>query len=112
MTAPNSPHSPLVNAAGVSLEHASPKRSVAVKQFVFDWSGLVAIAVAAMTWGAVNNRLDTAEDEVRRLRALNDTRTQSDIQIAATMATKADVQRVSDQVQALAAELRSARMGR
>lgn len=109
MTPTPPPHIVDVDGADIPNAHRAPMN---VKQFVFDWSGILAVAGVCVGWGAMSSRVQTVEDEIRRLRSSNDSRAVTDVQIAATMATKQDVQRVSDQVQALAAELRNARIGR
>lgn len=88
------------------------KSGKSVKQLFFDWSSVVAIGIAAITWGVTTNRIDNNTKEIERLRLRDDARVQSDIKIAADMATKTDVQRVSDKLDALANELRNARINK
>lgn len=99
---------PILDADGARVDHTTD-RAVTVKRLLFDWSSIVALMAAAASWGVNNSRIDTMSREVERLRATNDIRATADVRIAETMATKADVQRVSDQVQRLAEELRNAR---
>jgi len=101
-------HPPFVDSAGAVIEQP-PERSFSMKQLVFDWGGVVAIAIAAMTWATLTAQTTANTREIERLRAAGEARAVSDVRIAETMATKADVQRVSDQVQALALELRNGR---
>lgn len=81
------------------------------KRLFFDWSFIIPLVAGAIVWGAANNTITRNSEEIAMLRAANATRAASDIRIAEQMATRADVQKVSDQVQALAAELRN-RAGR
>lgn len=104
-------HPPFVDAAGATIE-LPPERSFNMKQLVFDWGGVVAIAIAAMTWATLTAETSANTREIERLRAAGDARAVADVRIAESMATKADVQRVSDQVQALALELRNTRGAR
>lgn len=104
----NPPPPPLVDEDGISV-HQNDRRSIDVKRLFFDWSSVVAIALAAMTYATLDNKTQTNADEIQRLRSAREERVAKDERIAETMATKADVQRVSDQVQALALELRRSR---
>lgn len=97
-----------IEQVGAIIEQP-PERSFSMKQLVFDWGGVVAIAIAAMTWATLTAETSANTREIERLRAAGDARATADVRIAETMATKADVQRVSDQVQALALELRNGR---
>lgn len=103
-------HPPLVDAGGSPLDPDDLTRPpVNAKRLFFDWSSVAAIAIAAMTYAALAGDVKANAREIERLREAGDARAQSDVRIAETMATKEDVQRVSDQVQALALELRSSR---
>jgi hypothetical protein len=96
----------LLDAAAESVDHEEIPR-VNVKRLLFDWSSVVAIAIAAMTWATLSSDVRANAREIERLRARDDARAIADVAIAANMATKLDVQRVSDQVTALAAQIRS-----
>lgn len=103
-------HPTLVDADGSDLRNDQPPRMNA-KRLFFDWSSVVAVAIACMTYATLAGDVKANAREIERLRAAGEARAQADVQIAARMATKDDVQRVSDQVQALAQELRGARAG-
>jgi len=102
-------HPPLVDTAGTPLENQETSAAVNVKRFIFDWSSLVAFVMVVLTWATLAAETASNTREIERLRAANEEHARSDIKIAETMATKADVQRVSDQVHALALELRNTR---
>ena len=81
------------------------------KQIMFDWSGVIAVAMAAITWGYYSNKLETQGDEIDKLRAANDARMQYDLNVTREMATKQDlnsaVSRLETSIQGLAAEWRT-----
>lgn len=82
------------------------------KRIFFDWSSVVAIAGVVATWATLSSSVNAHDREIERLRAAKDARALADVRIAETMATKTDVREVRDQVSALAAELRSARLNK
>lgn len=98
----------LVDTDGMAME---VKEGKSVKQVLFDYSGIAAMVALGIAWGVVSNSIARNGTEIDRLRARDDARGISDVRLAQDMATKDDVQRVSDQVQALASELRRAREG-
>jgi len=104
-------HPPLVDEAGHAV-HDTDRRAgggVGIKRLFFDWTGVVAVAMAAMTYASLAGTVQTNRQEIERLRVQNDARARSDVDIAARMATKDDVTRLAEQVQALATEVRRAR---
>lgn len=106
--------SPLVDAGGseISVSHEHRGRRP-MKQAVFDWSGVVGIVMAivgpAMVFASVQSKLDSAVREIERLRAADDRRIEWQSVIVGTMATRSDVEKVSNKLDALAAEMRNAR---
>lgn len=98
------PH--LVSANGEEVT-PEPRQPMSAKQIVFDWSGLVAVAMAAISWGYNSNQLDTLKDEVARLRAGEAQRVEERVYIAREMATKTDINVLTAKFEAFAAEMRS-----
>jgi len=91
--------SPLVDVAG---HHSHPdRRGARVKQVVFDWSGIVAIVGGVMWLATMASTVSASKAEIERLRVRDDQR-------AAEMATRSDVEKVSDKLDALATEMRAA----
>jgi len=77
-----------------------------VKRFVVDWSGVLAIAAGAVAWGTTSGKVDANAREISLLRTANERRALADVTIATDMATKSDIQRLSDQIQTLSLEIR------
>lgn len=103
-------HPPLVDQAGMPVDTDAPERaSVSARRLFFDWSSVVAIVIAAMTYATLAGQVKTNTRELERIRAYEEQQRTDDIRIAETMATRADVRRVEDLVQALSLELRNAR---
>jgi hypothetical protein len=100
---------PLVTVSG---EEADVPPNGSIKRFVLDWSGMLAIVGVAVNWGTTSSHVGANTREIERLRAANESRAVSDVRTATEMATKSDVQRLSDQIQALSLEFRRARDGR
>lgn len=106
--------SPLGDAGGseISVSHEHRGRRP-MKQAVFDWSGVVGIVMAivgpAMVFASVRSDLSSTVREVERLR--DDARQRSAWQeaIGREMATRADVEKISNKLDALASEMRNAR---
>lgn len=96
--------SPLVDAAG---DPPADTGTVNVKKFVLDWSGILAIVAGAVAWTTTASGVDANSREIERLRIANDARAVYDVKQASEMATKSDVQRLSDQIQALSVEFRA-----
>lgn len=105
-----SEHVPLLDAEGQELVTPQPLGMNARRLF-FDSASVVALVLAGMTYATLAGDVRNNTDDIKGLLVAKDVRAAADVRIAETMATKADVQRVSDQVQALAQELRSARAG-
>ena len=78
-------------------------RHVDAKKIFFDWSGVVAIAMGAMAWGASVVRLNVVEAEIARLRTAAEEHNRESLVMARTLATEVDLQRVEDKVTALQA---------
>ena len=105
--------SPIVDADGALQDSSTPeRRGVGVKRLIFDWSSVVAIAIAAMTWATLAGDVRANKAEIDRLRAAKEQQTVWQQDVIATMAKRTDVEKVSDKVDALAAELRGARVVR
>lgn len=96
--------SPLADASG---EHTEEPRSVNMKRLLFDWAGVIAIAGGAVGWGTTTSHVESNTREIERLRAANEARAVYDVKMAGEVATKTDVQRLSDQIQALSIEFRA-----
>lgn len=105
------PTTSLVDATGEPTQHQQG-RSMNFKRVVVDYGGMIAIGMVFLSYGVQQNKIETHEREIERLRAANEARAIADVRIAAEMATKSDVREVRDQVSALATELRNARIGR
>lgn len=105
---------PLVDAGGseISVSHEQRGRRP-MKQAVFDWSGVVGIVMAivgpAMVFASVQSKLDSTMREVERLRTADDRRIEWQSVIVGTMATRDDVEKISNKLDALASEMRNAR---
>ena len=97
---------PTMNVSGAE---ANMTGTLSAKRIFFDWTGVVAIVAGAVVWGTTSSLVASNTKEIERLRVANEARAIVDIKNATEMATKADVQRVSDQVLALSIELRNAR---
>lgn len=104
-------HPPLVDGTGSEIPPDIPV-SMNLKRFLFDWSSVVAIVLATMTYATLTGDVRSNAREIERLRINNEERSKRDEVVAATMATRMDVQRVSDQVERLSSELRNARLAR
>jgi len=97
------PH--IVDVQGVDVT-PEPREPMSAKQLVFDWSGLVAVAMAAISWGYNTNQLDTLKDEVARLRLSEAQRVEERVYIAREMATKTDINMLTAKFEAFASEMR------
>lgn len=71
------------------------------KKIFFDWSGVVAIALGAMAWGTAITRLNDHDAEIALLRAAAEAHNREAIIAAQNGVTKADFQRLDDEVTAL-----------
>lgn len=98
------PH--LLDAQGKDPAAEEPVRTMSAKQIVFDWSGLVAVAMAAIGWGYYSNQMETLKDEVARLRASDAQRVEERVYIAREMATKTDINTLTAKFDAFASEMR------
>lgn len=104
---------PLIDAEGTQFVPDDTPPTFGLKRWLFDWSSVVAIVIATMSYVSLQGDVRTNARELERktadimeLKAWKDERVREDRIVAQTMATRADVKEVADQVRALAAELR------
>lgn len=69
----------------------------------------MAIVGPAMVFASVQSKLDSTMREVERLRTADDRRIEWQSVIVGTMATRDDVEKISNKLDALASEMRNAR---
>jgi hypothetical protein len=76
------------------------------KRVFFDWSFLIPLLAVGMAWGTLSTKNAINETEITRLRVARDGDMRDALEIRSQMATRADVQRVADQINELQIELR------
>jgi len=76
------------------------------KRVFFDWSFLIPLLAVGVAWGSLTTANKVNEAEITRLRVARDSDIRDAIDLRSTMATRADVQRVIDQLTELQSELR------
>ena len=90
-------------------EHPIGTGGVSLKRLFFDYSSVVAIIIAAMTWATLQADVQHHERQLERLESSEQARQRGDVSIAERMATKDDVRDLSNKIDALAKELRERR---
>ena len=78
-----------------------------LRTFLTDYTGVSALVLIAVAWGVMSSRTDNNADEIKLLRAKDELRSQRDAQLLSVMATRADIQQLSESFSAQFSALRS-----
>lgn len=79
------------------------------KRLFFDWSFLIPLVALAVAWGTISATVAKSAEEIKILREAREQDRAAALQTAEKMATREDVQRVIDQLNALSVEIRRQR---